>query len=228
MAKGTNAIGKFRGKAGAMVFRVVDGKQVMQEYNPNPRKSSTYPQMAQRAGMRVISQIGSALLAAIQIGFSTRYYPFSRFVKENLKHSVVSATGPDSVEINYGLLKVAEDTIHRNTVVTVGTVDYGEGQHLTVKAPFTIGSDVPTDDLKVVMALYCPDLELGVMSSPVSVDAGNVSIQVPANWDGVSVHVYVFVYANAGTIDPDAVDTTHARLPYYTSESAYGGYGDVQ
>jgi hypothetical protein len=228
MAKGTNAIGKFRGKAGAMVFRVVDGKQVMQEYNPNPRKSSTYPQMAQRTGMRAISQIGSALLAPIRLGFSTRYYPFSWFVKENLKHNVVSATGPESVEINYGMLKIAEDTIHRNTVVQPGAVDYGEGQHLTVKVPFTVASEVPTSDLKVVMALYAPDLELGIMSQPVAVDAGNVTVQLPTSWDGITVHVYVFVFANAGSIDPDAVDVMHARLPYYTSASVYGGNGDVQ
>lgn len=228
MAKGTNAIGKFRGKAGAMVFRVVDGKQVMQEYNPTPKKSSTYPQLAQRAGMRAISQIGSALLAPIRLGFSTRYYPFSWFVKENLKHNVVSATGPDSVEVFYNQLKIAEDTIHNNTVVSVGTVDYGEGAHLTVKAPFTVNSDMPTSDLKVVMALYAPDFELGIMSLPVAVDAGNVTLTVPDSWDGITVHVYVFVYANAGSIDPDAVDIMHARLPYYTSASVYGGFGDVQ
>ena len=228
MAKGTNAIGKFRGKAGAMVFRVVDGKQVMQEYNPNPRKSSTYPQMAQRTGMRAISQIGSALLSAVRLGFSTRYYPFSMFVKENLKHSVVSATGPDSVELNYGLLKVAEDTVHNNTVVTPGAVDFGEQQHLAVKIPFTIGSDLPTNDFKVVAALYAPDLELGIMSLPVGAESGSVTIQLPPSWDGVQVHVYVFAYVNAGTIDPDAVDTTHSRLPYYTTASVYGGNGDVQ
>ena len=228
MAKGTNAIGKFRGKAGAMVFRVVDGKQVMQEYNPNPRKSSTYPQLAQRAGMRTISQIGSAMLAPIRIGFSTRYYPFSVFVKENLKHSVVSATGPDSVEVNYGLLKIAEDTVHNNTVVSIGTVDFGESVHLTVKVPFTITSDLQLTNFKVVAALYCPDFELGAMSQPVSPEAGNVTIALPANWDGITVHVYVFAYVNAGTIDPDAVDTTHTRLPFYTTLSVYGGFGDVQ
>ena len=228
MAKGTNAIGKFRGKAGAMVFRVVDGKQVMQEYNPNPRKSSTYPQLAQRAGMREISQIGSSMLAPIRLGFSTRYYPFSEFVKENLKHSVVSATGPDSVEVNYPLLQFAEDTVHNNTVINPGTVDYGEGQHLTVKVPFTITSDLETSDFKVVAALYCPDFRLGVMSLPVSAEAGNVTIGLPTNWDGITVHVYVFAYVNTGTIDPDAVDTTHARLPYYTTMSVYGGFGDVQ
>lgn len=210
------------------MFRVVNGTQVIQNYNPEPKKSSTYPQLAQRAGMRAISQIGSAMLAAIKYGFSSRYYPFSIFVKENLKHSVVSATGPDSVEVNYGLLKLAEDTVHHNTVVTPGTVDFGESSHLNIKVPFTLSSDLSASDFKVVAALYCPDFELGVMSLPVSADAGNVTIAVPASWDGITVHVYVFAYVNAGTIDPDAVDTSHARLPYYTTMSVYGGFGDVQ
>ena len=210
------------------MFRVVNGSQVIQNYNPEPKKSSTYPQLAQRAGMRAISQIGSAMLAAIKYGFSTRYYPFSVFVKENLKHSVVSATGPDSVEINWGMLKFAENTVHHNTQVAVGTVDYGESVHLTVKVPFTITSDLPTSDFKVVAALYCPDFELGVVSLPVAAEAGNATIALPAAWDGITVQVYVFAYVNAGTIDPDAVDTTHTRLPFYTSASVYGGYGDVQ
>lgn len=210
------------------MFRVVNGTQVIQNYNPEPKKSSTYPQLAQRAGMRAISQLGSALLSAIQMGFSTRNYPFSEFVKENLKHSVVSATGPDSVEINYGLLKFAENTIHHNTVVTPGTVDYGESVHLTVKVPFTIASDLPSTDFKVVAVLYAPDFELGVVSQPVSAELGNATITLPASWDGITVHVFLFAYVNAGTIDPDAVDTNHARLPYYTSASVYGGNGDVQ
>ena len=228
MAKGTSAIGKFRGKAGAMVFRVVDGKQVMQEYNPNPKDAKTTPQCCQREGMRLISRMGSAMLATVQMGYSQNSYPFSQFVKRNLRNSIVSGNTPGAVMIAYPNVVLAEDTLKRNTSVQPGTVDWGETTHLEIQVPVDIFSDIPATDLKLCIAAYCPDLGLGIVSDSQTGTALRATLSCPRNWDGQEAHVWVFVRADVGTIDPDAVNTSSSRLPYLTSLAVYCGFGEIQ
>ena len=220
-------LGKYRGKMGAVVLRVVDGKQVMQEYNPSPRDAKTTPQMCQREGMRKISQLGSKMLAAINQGFSTNSYPFSAFIKANLKSSVISGSTPDAVTIDWTSVLVAEDTVHNNTQLYAGTVDYGEAHHLTVSVPFTIYSDLPVAGFSVKLVVYCPDMGQAIVSPPATGSVASISCACPSLWDGQEVYVWAFAYANAGTIDPDAVNTTSSRLPVYTSKSVFCGSGDL-
>ena len=228
MAKGTSAIGKFRGKMGSVVYRVVDGSQVMQEYNSNPAKSRTDPQLCQRMGMRLISRIGSALLAAIHLGFSTKSYPFSQFVKANLKPSVVTGNTPGAVTVNYPNIVLAEDTLHHNTMIVAGTPDFGETEHLKVSIPIELYTDLLPADLKTCVALYCPDLGLALLDDTQTGAVQQATVQVPNNWDGQEVHAWVFARADVGTIDPDAVNQSSARLPYLTSASVYAGFGEIQ
>lgn len=220
-------LGKYRGKMGAVVLRVVDGKQVMQEYNPAPRDPQTTPQMCQREGMRLISQLGSKLLAAINQGFSTHSYPFSAFIKQNLKSSVVSGSTRDAVVIDWTSVEIAEDTLHRNTSLLCSTVDYGEAHHLTISVPFNIYSDIPVANLSVKLVVYCPDMGQAIVSPPATGSVSSISCPCPSIWDGQEVYVWAFAYANAGTIDPDAVNTTSSRLPVYTTKSVFCGSGDL-
>ena len=227
MAKGTMGLGKYRGKMGAVVLRVVDGKQVMQEYNPNPRDANTIPQRCQREGMRLISKLGSSLLAAIKDGFSTNSYPFSAFIKANLKSDTVSGNNPDDVQIDWTSVVVAENSLHRNTMLLAGVVDFGESHHLTISMPFTLTSDIPAANLNVKLVAYCADMGQAIVSPPVTGSSAIVSCACPAIWDGLTVYVWAFAYANVGTVDPDAVNTTSSRLPVYTTESVFCGSGDL-
>lgn len=228
MAKGTSAIGKFRGKAGAMVFRVVDGKQVMQEYNPNPKDAKSTPQRCQREGMQLISSFGSAMLAAIQMGYSQNSYAFSQFIKRNLRNSIVSGNTPGGVMVTYPNIVLTENSLKRNTEVRPGEVDWGETTHLEIQVPVDIYSEVSPADLSLCIAAYCPDLNQGIMSDSQTGTALRATISCPRNWDGQTVHAWVFVRADVGTVDPDAVNTSSPRLPYLTSLAAYCGSGEVQ
>lgn len=227
MAKGTIALGQFRGKCGGQVFRVVDGAQVIQNYNPEPKKSSTIPQVAQRNGMSVMSRIGSAMLPDIKMGFGTMSYPFSRFIKRNLRYPVVTGDSGGSVEVNYGQIVIAEDTLHQNTRLSNVQMDWGESVHLQVKAQFDLSSDVALADLKVHLVIYNPDLEVAVAATPVAGSADSITVTVPFLLDGQSCHAYMYVSSQVGRTDEEAVDQTHSRLPYLTSASAYAGAGEI-
>lgn len=227
MAKGTIALGQFRGKCGGQVFRVVDGQQVIQNYNPEPKKSSTTPQVAQRNGMTVVSRMGSAMLPAIKMGFGTMAYPFSRFVKRNLRYPVVTGDSSGSVEVNYGQIIIAEDTLHQNTRFSNVQMDWGETTHLEVKAQFNLNSDADLASLKVHLVIYNPDLEVGVEAVPVAGTADSITVTVPQLLDGQACHAWLFASSQVGLTDSEAVDQMHTRLPYLTSGSAYAGAGDV-
>lgn len=227
MAKGTIALGQFRGKCGGQVFRVVDGVQVIQNYNPEPKKSSTIPQVAQRNGMTVISRMGSAMLSAIKMGFGTMSYPFSRFVKRNLRYPVVTGDSGGSVEVNYGQIVIAEDTLHQNTRLSNIQMDWGESVHLQVKAQFDLTSDADLSSLKVHLVVYNPDWMIAVEATPVAGTADSITVTVPFLLDGQSCHAYMYVSSQVGQTDAEAVDQTHNRLPYLTSASSYAGAGEI-
>lgn len=209
------------------MFRVVDGLQVIQNYNPEPKKSSTVPQVAQRNGMSVISRMGSAMLPAIKMGFGTMSYPFSRFVKRNLRYPVVTGDSGGTVEVNYGQIVIAEDTLHQNTRLSDIQIDWGETTHLVVKAGFILTSDADHSSLKVHLVIYNPDFEIAVEAVPVTGTADSIEITVPRILDGQSCHAYMYVSSQVGQTDEEAVDQSHTRLPFLTSASAYAGSGEI-
>lgn len=211
-----------------MVFRVVDGKQVIQEYNPTPKDAKSVPQLCQREGMRLISRFGSAMLAAILMGYSQNSYAFSQFVKRNLRNSIVSGNTPGAVAVSFPNVVLTENTLKRNTDVRPGEVDWGATTHLQIQVPVDIYSDVPPADLSLCIAAYCPDLNQGIMSDSQTGAALRATLTCPRNWDGQEAHVWVFVRADVGTVDPDAVNTSSPRLPYLTSLAAYCGFGEIQ
>lgn len=228
MAKGTSAIGKFRGKMGSVVYRVVDGKQVMQEYNPHPAESKTVPQQCQRMGMTLLSKLGSSCLSAIKMGFSANSYPFSKFIKRNLTNTIVSGNTPGSVEINWGQVIFAEDTLHHNNQIQVQSSDWGNSVHLTVKVEFGLTADVTVANWKVYMLLYNPDWGTSILSPSVMGSATSITCVVPSNWDGQQVHAWLIAADTVGAIDPDAVNDSSPRLPTYTTASFYIGSGDIE
>ncbi|MBR6292332.1 MAG: hypothetical protein IKR33_05985 [Bacteroidales bacterium] len=184
----------------------------------NPR---TPAQRRVRARFAQLMKMSHSFGAAIGKGFyksplMQRMTPTNIFISRNLDQ--VTATGPDSVEVNYGMLTVAEG---RLAGVAFGAVDYGETQHLTISVAMdgSTGGDGADADDNVYLFAYCPDLELGVLSAPVKRSATAVTLSLSNNWDGQTVHLYGFAEASA----------SNTRYPIYTcSLSAYCGSGEVQ
>jgi len=58
-------IGKGTGKLGSSVFAISGGEQVVREYNPVVSNPNTEAQIAQRAKLKLMSQLGAALAPAL-------------------------------------------------------------------------------------------------------------------------------------------------------------------
>lgn len=77
-------IGKGTGKLGSSVFAISGGEQVVREYNPVVSNPNTDAQVAQRAKLKLMSQLGAALAPAL--GFAKKGLVSARnqFVSKNI------------------------------------------------------------------------------------------------------------------------------------------------
>ena len=77
-------LGKGTGKLGSSVFAISGGEQIMREYNPVVSNPNTEAQIAQRAKLKLMSQIGAVLAPAL--GFKKQGLVSARnqFVSKNI------------------------------------------------------------------------------------------------------------------------------------------------
>ena len=231
MAKGTIALGQFRGKVGGQVLRVVDGKQVIQSYQPHVRNPKTTAQEMQRAATRRLGQLMHQFIGVLRTSFGG-VYPASEFYKSNISRQVGAFTilDPEDVQTNYSALKIARGNAGGLIGYTAGLVDYGSATHLSIQVPLsnvTVGGDLDINNARFYVVAYCPDRGLAVLGAATPSSALKMVVNVPADWDGMEVHVWSFATCAVNDIDPDAYDQTSLRLSPIISDGQYLGSGEV-
>lgn len=219
MAKYFNGIqGAFYGKVGSHVGRRWKGIDYIAAYKGSISQPNTPAQRRVRTRFGTLSKMSTVFSPAILYGFQkvVKMTPYDRFVQVNWPQ--VTASGPDSVEINYGMIQVAQGKL---ASVAFGTVDYGATQHLTISVAMdgTSGGTGADPDDNVYLFAYCPDLNMGVLSAPVKRSATAVTLSLPNQWDGQTVHLYGFARSSSANL---------AMGPDICSISNYCGTGEVQ
>lgn len=231
MGKGTIALGQFRGKVGGQVFRVVDGKQVMQSYQPIVRNPDTEPQQMQRAAIRKLGKLSRAFLVTLREGFGG-VYPASEFIKKNVSKDsgVLTITTPEDVTVNYSSLHITNGSADGLVIVNGGVVSWGSSQHLQISCPInvTIAESVPDNRVRIFMVAYCPEVNMSVLGTAALATAQSVAVNCPAYWDGRDVHAWVFASIAENGMDPDAFDQSTLRLPKICNTAEYLGTGELE
>lgn len=77
-------IGKGTGKLGSSVFAISGGEQVVREYNPVVSNPNTDAQIAQRAKLKLMSQLGAALAPALGFAKMGLVSARNQFVSKNI------------------------------------------------------------------------------------------------------------------------------------------------
>lgn len=77
-------IGKGTGKLGSSVFAISGGSQIVREYNPVVSNPNTDAQVAQRAKLKLMSQIGAALAPALGFKKLGLVSARNQFVSKNI------------------------------------------------------------------------------------------------------------------------------------------------
>lgn len=85
MAKVTSLQGKANGKVGSIVYSVAAGQQIAREYQPNVANPNTAGQVAQRAKLKLASQLSAALAPVIAIPKEGLKSSRNLFIKKNIK-----------------------------------------------------------------------------------------------------------------------------------------------
>lgn len=91
-------IGKGTGKLGSSVFAISGGEQVVREYNPVVSNPNTEAQIAQRAKLKLMSQLGAALAPALGFKKMGLVSARNQFVSKNIGLSLY-ANNEASVDI---------------------------------------------------------------------------------------------------------------------------------
>lgn len=231
MAKGTIALGQFRGKVGGQVLRVVDGQQVIQNYQPVVRNPRTTAQEKQRAALKTMGKLVRSFLSVIRVSFGGPYAG-GNFVKSNISRlaGVLTFLLDDEINVSYPALNITNDTAGGRLTVSAGGPDFGQDQHLKIGIPIAniaVSADLNRSNVRIYGVAYCPDREIAVLSNPTMASDDTVIVNAPADWDGMTVHAWLFATCATGEIDPDAFDQENSRLPYITSAGYYAGSGEL-
>lgn len=186
--------GAVSGKVGSHVGRTWKGRPVLAIYQKNVANPNTPDQQIVRARFGRLNELASAFIEALNLGMpyvanQLRITNPNVFVQKN--YGEVTAASPDDVTVNYSGIKVSQGNLPE---ASFGQVDFGSGQHLQVSCTITGNVDMPgaAENDNIYLVAYCPERNQAVVGSPARRSAANVSVNCPAAWDGMDIHVYGF------------------------------------
>ncbi len=203
------------GKLGTAVGRKWKSKMVYSAYQGKVKNPKTEEQQLVRARFALLGALAASFLDATEIGLkaSAKRYDYTEsdhFVKRNW--DAVTATTPDDVAVDFGALTVSEG---RLTGVYFKTPSFSEEAAVSVAFESNVDVGKASANDEVYLYVYQPDTDRGVLSQTTSRNAGSISVDVPARWSGMEVHVYGFVIGGA------------AENRGMSSDSEYIGHGTI-
>lgn len=206
----------FIGKVGTVVGSYWKGKPVMRAWKRTIADQNNEAQQLVRTRFAAIGQMAGAFVYAIRLGF--KQYARSKQMTEGdvfvkLNWSCVSAEVPGIATITYGDIVCAKGNL---PVPGFGTASFASP--LSVEVPMTDTSEQIGADShdQVYIFVYNPTKKAGVMGD-IKVRADeSIAAEVPAYWNGDTVHVWGFA-VGAGTENKGNI-----------SNSRYIGTGTIQ
>lgn len=208
-------MGTFENKVGIVVGRKWRNLDVMSAYQPKVFNPNTKKQVEQRQRFGAASTLARGLKLGLAYGFAgvaagTKSPARSRFVQANIP--AIEFTWPDTIDIDYTMVKVSDGS-HMNA--SYGTPKSDEPLQVDLTYSMSYVEGFSKEDDNVIMVVYNPADKNCVIATS-RANAGSVSVMVPNNWNGETVHVWAFVIgAEAGTgqlirpTDPAQVSESH-------------------
>ena len=190
MAKQVSTL-KVTGKLGDIVgTKGPKGDIIARTYQPNVKNPQTSGQITQR----------TKFLAGTGLAGGIKYFPgFEKYAK-GLRISARNAFTKQV--LRDGSITVVKSGDEYQSTIDWGAVAISKGtaqpplfsapsfeEEAEVKVSWTPEGN-NTDIVQVLV--YQPDTNVGVYSTPTSMGAGSLSVDVPARWSGMDVHVYGF------------------------------------
>jgi hypothetical protein len=205
---------EYKNKIGNVVGRRWRGLDVISKYQPNVKNPKTKKQVEARYRFLTVSKLARDFRWIVGMGFGgvtagTKCPPRGAFMRENI--GAIEFTYPDTIDVDYTMLKVAKGNHLTGTFGNPTSTD-----PLTVAATFSydqsrLGTDM---DDKVVLVGYNP-ADGTMCYSEFRASEGNLEMTVPMSWNGADVYIYGFVVGGSAL--------TVINSPDDVSESSYLG-----
>lgn len=139
-------IGKGTGKLGSSVFAISGGEQVVREYNPVVSNPNTEAQIAQRAKLKLMSQLAAAMAPGIMFVKMGLVSARNQFVSKNIGLATYGVSEPEQASIDLTKIQLTPSNIGMRPF---GQVSLGEGTlHLA------LADDGGKDFSRVVYVVY--------------------------------------------------------------------------
>lgn len=156
-------LGKGSGKLGSSVFAISGGEQIVRQYNPVVSNPNTPAQVAQRAKLKLMSQLAADLAPVLAIPKDGLKSTRNIFVSKNIGNA---AFVDNAAEVDYEKLQI---TAGSAAMPELGNVAYDSG-HVTG----SLASAAPEDITAVVYSVFKLDSkqQLSLQASSVIETAG--------------------------------------------------------
>lgn len=141
----TGIVGTGTGKLGSSVFATIAGKQIVRQYQPNVSNPSTPGQVAQRAKMKLMSQVAASMspvIAMKRIGLQSGR---NIFIKKNFN---LSSFNDETAEINLEGIQLTDGT---GNALLFDKVWSGSGTNASVSI---YPANIPADATAIVFACF--------------------------------------------------------------------------
>ena len=202
--------GHYIGKCGTVVGYLWKQRPCQRAYRSHISYPNTPHQQRERDWFVTMVRFASKALPALKLGLchkaaQLRMTEGNCFVMENKKafHHVSG-----NLKIDYASICIAEGP----AADVLFALPHFE-EHQVVEVPFQKNSTLlrPSNDDRVYVYAYAPDLAEGYLSAPSARRSKRVRFALPDHWSGCQVHLYGFVVSKDGN----------------ASNSTYIGFGKV-
>lgn len=202
---------EYKNKVGNVVGRRWRNLDVMSKYQPRVKNPNTDKQKIQRMKFKTLSQLAKAFRIPLAISMAgvaagTKNPVRGQFITRNME--AVEVTLPDTVDVDYTLLSVADGG---HMEATFGSPNFQDAQKVSATFSYDIIPDVNSEDDQVHLVVYNPGANLAIEKA-VRAGSHSIAVDVPNSWNGETVHVWGYVVAaDAGNrpTSPSQVSPSH-------------------
>lgn len=189
-------LGGFSGKVGPVVGYIRKGYAGIRAYRRH-RGPSTVEQQRIQLRFQKLTEMANPFASAYRTGLGKSakgkdLSTYNAFIEKNF--AAVSATPGLTTTVDYSKMILSEGKL---PPVLFSRPDLTTPQTVAATFQSMLQVDETSGQDQVFLFVYCPSMDMGVMSAPAERSTERVSATVPAAWNGLEVHVWGFVMGNA-------------------------------
>lgn len=198
-------LGKGTGKLGNAVFAVSGGEQIMREYNPNVSNPNTEAQVAQRAKLKLMSQLAAALAPAFGFAKQGLVSARNQFVSKNIGLATFAA---DEASVDVTALQLTPSNVAFPALV----IAQGDPGEIDVE----LNSAAAADIKRVAYFVYRQNIDkkLEFVATQI-VDEAGASRTFATTFENVAGKLVVYAYG----IKDNSVSATIRYENYVNAQS---------